>query len=181
MRAWRPRVAAEDSGIIMSIPLFTRLSCNCAGPAHHERDSPPRPSAKADNRSPSRCELRDRRRRARLAGRPAAFLPEVRCEISEADDFEARLQTLKRNQHGSHNPLLEGLVFKQMMKERRLSQRKLANQIAISEATIRNRLSYVALREAGVDPAEVGDVRLVEQIQIVEGAPELIRDADFLR
>ena len=34
--------------------------------------------------------------------------PSVDCEIVEADDFEARLQTLKRNQHGENDRVLLG-------------------------------------------------------------------------
>ncbi|MDQ3256441.1 MAG: ParB N-terminal domain-containing protein [Acidobacteriota bacterium] len=79
----------------------------------------------------------------------AVGLPEVPCEIIEADDFEAMRQTYKRNQHGTHNPVLLGRMFRQMMEARGLSQRALAEDIHISEGTIRNALEY----------ARAGDVR----------------------
>lgn len=38
-------------------------------------------------------------------------LEEVLCEIDEdMSDIEARIQTYMRNQHGTHDPLLEGLM-----------------------------------------------------------------------
>ena len=52
-----------------------------------------------------------------------AGLSEIAVEIVEADDFEARRQTYKRNQHGEHDPVLLGRMFRQMMEERGLSQR----------------------------------------------------------
>ncbi len=67
---------------------------------------------------------------------------ELPCQIMEIDDFEAMRQTLKRNQHGSHNPLREGEMFTRMMAERNLSQRELAKEINISEATVRTALLY---------------------------------------
>src|SRR5262249_8399379 len=66
----------------------------------------------------------------------------VPCEIVEADDFEARRQTYKRNQHGTQNPVLLGRMFQQMMEGRGLSQRALAEEIAVSEGTVRNALLY---------------------------------------
>ena len=47
----------------------------------------------------------------------------IPCEIIEADDFEAMRQTYKRNQHGTHAPILLGKFFKRMMEEKGLSQR----------------------------------------------------------
>ena len=52
-------------------------------------------------------------RAAREAG-----LSEVAAEVVEADDFEARRQTYKRNQHGEHDPVLLGRMFRHMMDER---------------------------------------------------------------
>jgi hypothetical protein len=46
---------------------------------------------------------------------------------------------------------------------------------AIAKAAMR-----VALRNAGIDPASVGDARLAEKFQIVEQGPDFVRDADFL-
>ena len=69
-------------------------------------------------------------------------LNEIPCEVIEADDFESMRQTYKRNQHGTHDPVLLGQMFQQMMKSRKLSQRKLAKEISVSEGTIRNSLEY---------------------------------------
>ena len=49
-------------------------------------------------------------------------LDEVQVEIVEVDDFEAMRQTYKRNQHGTHNPVLLGRMFTRMMKARKLSR-----------------------------------------------------------
>ncbi len=74
-------------------------------------------------------------------------LAEIPCEVIEADDFEARRQTFKRNEHGTHKPLLLGKMFQQMMTERGLSRRKLAEEIEVSEGTIRNALEFVKAEE----------------------------------
>src|SRR5271157_6576270 len=42
-------------------------------------------------------------------------LPAGAFEIIEADNFEAMQQTYKRNQHGTHDKLKEGLLFKRLM------------------------------------------------------------------
>ena len=77
------------------------------------------------------------RRAAQEAG-----LSEIPCEVVEIDEFEARRQTYKRNQHGEHNPVLLGRMFGQMMEQRSLSRRALAKEIDVSEGTIRNALLY---------------------------------------
>jgi hypothetical protein len=69
-------------------------------------------------------------------------LAEVPCEVIAADDFEAMRQTYKRNQHGTHNPVLLGQMFRRMMGPRNLSARALAKEIAVSEGTVRNQLLY---------------------------------------
>ena len=71
-----------------------------------------------------------------------AGLSEIPCEVVEVDDFEARRQTYKRNQHGEHNPVLLGRMFRQMMEQRNLSRRALAREIDVSEGTLRNALLY---------------------------------------
>ena len=43
---------------------------------------------------------------------------EVPVEVTEVDDFEARRQTYKRNQHGEHNPVLLGRMFREMLEQR---------------------------------------------------------------
>ena len=75
-------------------------------------------------------------------------LAEVPCEIVDVDDFEARRQTYKRNQHGTHHPVRLGEMFQQMMAARQLSQRALAKEIDVSEGTVRNALSYAEAAES---------------------------------
>jgi len=70
-------------------------------------------------------------------------LPEVPCEVLDIDDFEARRQTYKRNSHGQNDPLKLGQMFDQMRKAKKLSVRKLAKEIDLPEATVRNYLAYV--------------------------------------
>ena len=69
-----------------------------------------------------------------------AGLTEVLCEIVEIDGFEARRQCFKRNRGGTDDPVRLGKMFQEMKQERNLSTRKLAEEINISEATIRNYL-----------------------------------------
>jgi ParB/RepB/Spo0J family partition protein len=72
----------------------------------------------------------------------AVGLAEVPCEIIDAADFESMRQTYKRNQHGRHNPVLLGSMFRRMMEARGLSARALAQEIGVSEGTIRNAMLY---------------------------------------
>jgi ParB/RepB/Spo0J family partition protein len=69
-------------------------------------------------------------------------MKDVPCEIVVADDYTARLETLKRNQHGTHNKVLEGRMFEDMKQSRDLTNVQLANDIQISESTVRNSLAY---------------------------------------
>jgi ParB/RepB/Spo0J family partition protein len=69
-------------------------------------------------------------------------LPEVPCELIDGDDFEAMRQTYKRNQHGTHDPLLLGRMFRRMMETRSLSLRDMAKEIGVSEGTVRNAVLY---------------------------------------
>ena len=75
-------------------------------------------------------------------------LSEIPCEVIDVDDFEAMRQTYKRNQHGQHNPVLQGVMFKRMMAESGVSQRELAKDIEVSEGTVRNSLEYVKALES---------------------------------
>lgn len=77
-----------------------------------------------------------------------AGLTEIPCEVIEADDFEAMRQTYKRNQHGQHNPVLQGAMFSRMMAAGNLSQRELAKAVELSEGTVRNSLEYVKALQA---------------------------------
>lgn len=75
-----------------------------------------------------------------------AGLGEVACEVIDADDFEAMRQTYKRNQHGTHDRVALGQMFRRMLEDRGLSNRELAKEISVSEGTIRNTL---IIAEAG--------------------------------
>ena len=75
-------------------------------------------------------------------------LGEIPCEVLDVDDFEAMRQTYKRNQHGQHNPVLQGVMFKRMMAESGISQRELAKDMEVSEGTVRNSLEYVKALES---------------------------------
>jgi len=89
------------------------------------------------------------------------------------DDFEAMRQTYKRNQHGTHNPVLLGQMFQRMMSERKLSQRQLAEQVEVSEGTIRNALEYVRAAEVrndyAFDELSVKQVRAFRRLTPVVG------------
>ena len=94
-----------------------------------------------------------------------AGLQEVAAEVIEVDDFEARRQTYKRNQHGEHDPVLLGRMFKQMMAERDLSQRQLAEEVSVSEGTIRNMLTYFDAWEVRNSYAEGVSLEAAEKAQ----------------
>ena len=103
-----------------------------------------------------------------------AELSEIPCEVVDTDDFESMRQTYKRNQHGTHNQVRLGRMFRQMMAERQLSQRTLAQEIDVSEGTVRNALGF----------AEAGDLRncyaferlTVRQVRTYLSLPNRIRD-----
>ncbi len=87
-------------------------------------------------------------------------LEEVPCVIKEMSDAEAKRQTFKRNQSGTHCPLGEGLLFSQMQEELGCSGRKFAKEIDVPDATIRIKQKYVkalALRK-GCAPKKVRNV-----------------------
>jgi ParB-like chromosome segregation protein Spo0J len=69
-------------------------------------------------------------------------LKEVPCEIIDTDEFEAMLQTFKRNRHGENDRVKLGRLFQRMMQEKQLSGRQLGLLIGESEGTIRNFLLY---------------------------------------
>ena len=103
-----------------------------------------------------------------------AGLKQVNVEVIEADDFEARRQTYKRNQNGEHDSVLLGRMFEQMMKERALSQRALAEEITVSEGTVRNALMYAEAaqmrnsyaQDKGLDEAVVDSARKIAALSI---------------
>lgn len=90
--------------------------------------------------SASRWEIVDGEHSWRAAREAGLSL--IACEIVEVDDFEAMRQTYKRNQHGTHQPVTLGQMFRRMLAEGGLSQRALAAAIGVSEGTIRNSLAY---------------------------------------
>jgi ParB/RepB/Spo0J family partition protein len=119
-------------------------------------------------------------------------LEQVACEVIDADDFEAMRQTYKRNRHGTHNPVLLGRMLKRMLAERGLSRRALADEMEVSEGTIRNALLYAdaadARRESDEEVrngyAQGGDTTresvaklTVRQVRQYLDLPEVIRDA----
>ena len=79
---------------------------------------------------------------ARIAG-----LPTVPIEVIEADEFEARRQTIIRNRTGRKDNLLLGRVYRDMLTERNLNNRELGEMLGVSEGTIRNQL---CMRRPGI-------------------------------
>lgn len=98
-------------------------------------------------------------------------LDNVPCEIIEADDFEAMRQTYKRNQHGRHDPLKQGYMFKRMMAERGLSQRQLADEMELSEGTVRNSCAYVEAVELRNSCADYTDHKRENYSRIIASLP----------
>ena len=80
-----------------------------------------------------------------------AGLGTVECEVIKADDFEAMRQTYKRNQHGRHGMVKQGRMFRRMLEMRGISNRELAEQMELSEGTIRNSLIYAEAAELDQD------------------------------
>jgi ParB/RepB/Spo0J family partition protein len=101
-------------------------------------------------------------------------LKELPCEIIEADDFESMLQTFKRNQHGTHNPIKLGKMFQRMMEGKGLSQRALAKEMDISEGTVRNALEYAKAVEVRNDYAF--EKLSIPQIRTYNRLPHVIAD-----
>ncbi len=105
----------------------------------------------------------------------SAGLPEVACEVLEADDFEAMRQTYKRNQHGTHHPVKLGRMFRRMLSERDLSVRALAVEVDVSEGTIRNHLLYA--QAADVRNGYAFEKLGVRQVREYLNLPQVIGDA----
>jgi len=101
-------------------------------------------------------------------------LTELPCEVIEADDFEAMRQTYKRNQHGRHDRVKEGLMFERMMKERSLSQREIAAEVEVSEGTVRNALEYAKAAKVRNDYAFSG--LSVSQVRAYNRLPHEVGD-----
>jgi ParB-like chromosome segregation protein Spo0J len=108
-------------------------------------------------------------------------LEDVPCEVIDADEFEARRQCLKRNQHGRTNPVRLGRMFREMMDLRKLSLRELEQEIKPSEGTIRNALLFAEGAELrnryAPEGAEDKIARLtVKQVRAYVNLPESERD-----
>jgi ParB-like chromosome segregation protein Spo0J len=101
--------------------------------------------------------------------------PAVPCEIVDVDDFEARRETYKRNQHGSHHKVREGQLFRQMMTVRGLSRRDFAKNIGVSEGTIRNALLYDAA--AALRNGYAFEQLTVRQVRAYLRLPRVLADA----
>jgi len=89
-------------------------------------------------------------------------LSEVTCEVVDLDGFEAMRQTYKRNQHGQHDPVRLGRMFRLMTADRGCSQRQLASAIGVSEATIRNAVLFAVAADLRNDYAGEGAAAAVE-------------------
>lgn len=110
-----------------------------------------------------------------------AGLIEIPCEISEMGDFEAMRQTYKRNQHGEHDRVRLGQMFRRMMQEGNLSCRALAKEICIAEGTVRNNLQYAEAAEVrngyARDTSHTDIARLkVQQVRRYLDLNEEVRD-----
>jgi ParB/RepB/Spo0J family partition protein len=86
----------------------------------------------------------------------------VPCEIIDVDDTEARRQTYKRNRHGNDNQVRLGRMFEHMWKQGNGSLRELAEQLDISEGTVRNALKYSHAAELRNGYAPDGTVQVSE-------------------
>lgn len=107
-------------------------------------------------------------------------LAEVPVEVIEADDCEAMLQALKRNQHGTVNRVLEGRMFQRMRGDRDLSLRDLEKLVGKSQGYVRNSLAYAKLarlrsQSAPKDEAdaEVAAMRPSEVIEMTKDHPPI--------
>ncbi len=111
-------------------------------------------------------------------------LETVPCEVIDGDDFECMRQTYKRNQHGTHNPVKLGQMFRRMMGDRDLSQRGLATEIGVSEGTVRNAVAYAEAVGVRNSYAPEGDGDAVDELSVRQvraylSLPEPIRDYWF--
>lgn len=86
-------------------------------------------------------------------------------ELVDVNDIEAMRQTYKRNQHGKHDPIKQGLMFQRVLKETGKSNRDLAKEWELSEGTVRNSLMYAEVAELRNDYANIAQLS-VEQIRI---------------
>ena len=102
-------------------------------------------------------------------------LSEIPCEVIEADDFEAMRQTYKRNQHGTHDLAALGRMFYRMRQSRAISNRQLAEEINVSEGTVRNALIYAEATK--VRNGYAFDRLPIRAVRTYLRLPEIVRDA----
>ena len=102
-----------------------------------------------------------------------AGFTEVPCEVIDADRFEAMRQTLARNRHGENDPVLLGRLYELMLKERKLSNRKLADQLGVSEGTIRNHRDYAKAAKLRNRYAPEGEDELISGLNTKQVAAYL--------
>lgn len=110
-----------------------------------------------------------------------AEMNSVLCHIVEVDDFEARRQSFTRNLHGTHDKVLEGRMFREMLAFREMSQRKLAVELGISEGAVRNGLTYAQAADLRtVYAPEQGDSEIanltLEELRAYLQLSPIIRD-----
>jgi hypothetical protein len=114
----------------------------------------------------------------------AVELPSVPCEVIEVDDFEAMRQTYKRNQHGTHDLIRQGEMFKLMQEAKGLSRRKLAVEIGLCESKMRTTEEYFdayELRKRCAGEAAEDQIRglALRQVKIYNRLPDSIHDLWF--
>jgi ParB/RepB/Spo0J family partition protein len=77
-----------------------------------------------------------------------AELPAVPVEVIEADEYEARRQTLVRNKHGRHHKVKLGRMYREMLDlGAARSGRDIADDIGVSEGSVRNTMLYARLAD----------------------------------
>jgi ParB-like chromosome segregation protein Spo0J len=97
----------------------------------------------------------------------AVGLREVPVEVLAIDQFEATRQAFMRNRHGRHNPVKLGGQWRWMQTTSGMTNRALADLLAVSEATVRNMLIYSEAadrypeREAEIAKMGVRQVRVL--------------------
>lgn len=116
----------------------------------------------------------------------AIGLTALPCEIEHVDDFEAMLETFKRNESGENNPVLLGRMFRRMQRygkgRKKLSNAELARKMKISEGKVRYAMQYADAAETrnsyvNQDSAEEIGRLPVRHIRIYLSLPLAIRDA----
>lgn len=95
----------------------------------------------------------------------AAFqlnLPKVLCEIRGYDDFEARVQTVVRNIHGTPDIVKMGRLLLDMQENGEgIAERELSDALGMSRSTVQRRLIYGRLsqkRETEIADKGISDI-----------------------